>query len=61
MFALLGSGLAHIFGQIVCRRVKTFSKTNVVASRHTKMKKGTLPVDVRRSKTSLLTLFTSLR
>ena len=37
-------------------RVKTLGKTNLAASRHIKMKKGTIPVDVRRPKTSLLKL-----
>ena len=34
-------------------RVKTLGKTNLAASRHIKMEKGTIPVDVRRPKTSL--------
>ena len=54
--AFLGSELAHILGQIVCIRVKTLGKTNLAASRHIKMKKGTIPVDVRRPKKSLLKL-----
>ena len=42
----LGSGL----------RVKALSNTNLVASRHIKGEKGSLPADERRSKTSLLKL-----
>ena len=33
-FSRMGSGLAHIFGQIVSMRVKTISNTNLVASSH---------------------------
>ena len=54
-FAFLGDELAHIFVQMVCMRVKTLSKTNLVASyRHIKMKKGALLVGVHRPKISLL-------
>ena len=42
------------FGQIVSVRVKTLSNRNLVASRHINREKGSLPIDVRRSKTSLL-------
>ena len=45
-----------MFGQIVSLRVRTLSNTNLVASRHIKREKAPLPVDVRRSKTSLLEL-----
>ena len=34
-------------GQIVCTRVKTRSNSNLVASRHIKREKISLPVDVR--------------
>ena len=67
-----GSGLALLsrdyfaLGQIVLItiiyvfiRVKTLSNTNYVASRYIKREKGSLPFDVRRSKTSLLNLPTS--
>ena len=56
LFALLSRKFDHIFGQIVSIRVKTLSNTNMVASRLIKREKGSLPVDVRRSKTSLLKL-----
>ena len=56
LFALLSRNFDHIFGQIVSIRVKTLSNTNMVASRLIKREKGSLPVDVRRSKTSLLKL-----
>ena len=39
--------------QIVSVRVKTFGHTDLVASRHLTSEKGSLPVDVRRSKTWL--------
>ena len=43
-------------GQIVSVRIKSLSNTDLVSSRHLKREKGSLPVDVRRSKTSLLKL-----
>ena len=46
----------QIFGQIVSVRIKTLGNINTVASRLIKRGKGSLPVDVRRSKTSLLKL-----
>ena len=52
-FAFLGSDLARIFGQIVSIRVKKLSKTDLVATRHIKMKKGTLRVEVASSKNVL--------
>ena len=45
-----------MFGQIESIRVNTLSNTNLVASMHIKREKRSLPVDVRRSKTSLLKL-----
>ena len=54
-FALLSRDFVHIFAQIASIRVKTHSNTNLVASRQFKMEKASLPVDVRRSKTSLIT------
>ena len=52
LFALL----SHDFEQIVSIRIKTLGNTNIIASRLIKREKGSLPVDVRRSKTSLLEL-----
>ena len=46
----------QIFEQIVSVRIKTLGNTNMVTSRLIKREKGSLPVDVRRSKTSLLKL-----
>ena len=56
LFALYGREFEQIFGQIVSIRVKTLSNTNLVASRYIKREKASFPVDVRRSKTSLLKL-----
>ena len=55
-FAFFGSAFAQIFAQIVSINVKTLRYTNLVASRHTKRKKASVSVDVRRSKKSLLKL-----
>ena len=55
-FALLGRDFEQIFGQIVSIRIKTLGNINTVASRLIKRGKGSPPVDVRRSKTSLLKL-----
>ena len=55
-FALLSHDFEQIFGQIVSIRIKTLGNKNTVASRLIKREKGLLPVDVRRSKTSLLKL-----
>ena len=49
-------GFAKIVSQIVSIRVKKLSNTNFMASRLVKREKALLPVDVRRSKTSLLKL-----
>ena len=46
----------QIFGQIVSVRIKTLGNINTVASRLIKRGKGSLSLDVRRSKTSLLKL-----
>ena len=56
LFALLSRGFEQIFGQIVSIRMKTLSNRNMVASRLIKREKGSLPVDVRCSKTALLKL-----
>ena len=53
-FVPLSRDFEQIFGQIDSIRVKTLSNTNLVASMHIKREKRSLPVDVRRSKTSLL-------
>ena len=55
-FSSLDDGFAQIFNQIVSIRVKKLSNTNFISSRHIKREKSSLPVDVRRSKTSLLKL-----
>ena len=54
--ALFGRDFEQIFGQIVATRIKPLGNTNTVASRLIKREKGSLPVDVLRSKTSLLKL-----
>ena len=46
----------QMFGQIVSIRVKNTKQYKSVASRHIEREKGLLPVDVCRSKTSLLKL-----
>ena len=56
LFSFLDSGFAHFLGQLVSIIVKTLRNTNLGASRCFKMKKTSLPVDVRRSKTPLLKL-----
>ena len=56
LFAFLGGGFSYTFEQIVFVRVKRLSITNLVALRYFKKEKASLPVDVRRSKTSLLRL-----
>ena len=55
-FTPLRRDFEQIFGQIVSIRVKTLSNTNLVGPRHIKREKRLLPVDFRRSKTSLLKL-----
>ena len=54
LFASFGSGLVKTLGEIVFKREKKVSNENLIVSRHMKRKKASLPVDVRRSKTSLL-------
>ena len=54
--ALLSLDFEQIFGQIVSIRVRTLNNTNLVVSRHIKREKSSLPVEVRRSKASLLKL-----
>ena len=55
-FSFLDGVFAQIFGQIVSIIVTTLRNTNLGASRCFKMKKTSLPVDVRRSKMPLLKL-----
>jgi len=54
LFAILSHDFEQIFRQILSVRVKSLSNTDLVSSRHLKREEGSLPVDVRRSKTSLL-------
>ena len=54
LFASLGSGLVETLGLIVFMREKKLSNTNLLASRHIKREKGSLPVDLHPSKTSFL-------
>ena len=56
LFLFWDSDFAHFLGQLVSIIVKTRRNTNLGASRCFKMKKTSLPVDVRRSKTPLLKL-----
>ena len=56
LFSFLDSGFAHLLGQLVSIIAKTLRNTNLGASRCFKMKKTSVPVDVRRSKTPLLKL-----
>ena len=53
---MLSHDFQQIFEQILSVRVESLSNTDLVSSRHLKREKGSLPVDVRRSKTSLLKL-----
>ena len=54
LFELLNLDFEQIFGQIVSTRVETLSNASLVATRDFEREKGSLPVSVRRSKTSLL-------
>ena len=56
LFALLSCDFEQIFGQLVSKRVKTLSHTNLVVLRHIKREKGSLSVDMHHSKTSLIKL-----
>ena len=53
-FALLSGDFERNFRQIFSIRVKTLSDRNLVASRNIKTEKGSLLVDMGRSRTSLL-------
>ena len=56
LFALFDSDFEQILEQIDSLRAKTLSNTNLVASRHIKGEKGSLPFDVRRLKMLLFKL-----
>ena len=53
LFALLSCDFKPMFGQIVFIRIKTLGNANTVVTRHIKREKSSLPVVVRRLKTSL--------
>ena len=55
-FHFFDGGFAQIFSQIASITVKKLRNTNFISSRHVKRENTSLPVDVRRSKTSLLKL-----
>ena len=55
-FSVLDNVFGQMFGQIVSMIVKTLRNTNFAASSCFKMKKTSLPVSVRRSKTPLFKL-----
>ena len=61
LFSFFDGGFAQIFSQIASITVKKLRNTNFISSRHVKRENTSLPVDVRRSKTSLLKLPISLR
>ena len=56
LFSFFDGGFAQIFSQIASITVKKLRNTNFKSSRHVKRENASLPVDVRRSKTSLLKL-----
>ena len=56
LFSFFDGGFAQIFCQIASITVKKLRNTNFISSRHVKRENTSLPVDVRRSKTSLLKL-----
>ena len=58
-FSLLSHDSERFFGKVVSIGVKTLSNTNLVALGYIKREKGSLPVNVRRAKTSLLYLSTT--
>ena len=55
-FLLMGSDFAQFFLQIVSIRVKILNNTILVALRHVKREKASLPIDMCHSKTPLLKL-----
>ena len=56
LFSFFDGGFTQIFSQIASITVKKLRNTNFISSRHVKGENTSLPVDVRRSKTSLLKL-----
>ena len=56
LFSFFDGGFPQIFSQIASIKVKKLRNTNFISSRHVKRENTSLPVDVRRSKTSLLKL-----
>ena len=56
LFSFFDGGFTQIFSQIASITVKKLRNTNFISSRHVKRENTSLPVDVRRSKTSLLKL-----
>ena len=56
LFSFFDGAFAQIFSQIASIIVKKLRNTNFISSRHVKRENTSLPVDVRRSKTSLLKL-----
>lgn len=55
LLAFMGSGFVQIFGQVVAMTVKTLtcSNTNLVASRHIKREKTSLPFESASLKNAL--------
>ena len=56
LFSFFDGSFAQIFSQIASITVKKLRNTNFISSRYVKRENTSLPVDVRRSKTSLLKL-----
>ena len=56
LFSFFDGGFAQIFSQIASITVEKLRNTNFISSRHVKRENTSLPVDVCRSKTSLLKL-----
>ena len=56
LFSFFDGSFAQIFSQIASITVKKLRNTNFISSRHIKRENNSVPVDVRRSKTSLLKL-----
>ena len=59
LFSFFDDVFAQIFSQIASITVEKLRNTNFISSRHVKRENTSLPVDVRRSKTSLLKLPTT--
>ena len=56
LFSFFDGSFAQIFSQIASITVKKLRNTNFISSRHVKRENTSLPIDERRSKTSLLKL-----